>query len=308
MAAFSLAELEKMYESVESISDMLNNFFEHPVAERVESLDVFEQNAKKNVFCVFVRNNEYVPDNFSILVNIPYIINENDSHIKSFQLIKGFGGRFEIKIVNYKTEQTVFGVSSINKGSGILSVKYNHKTDAHVLNDPKINSGTNVMILGLGICYIFKVKTIVLGDKATVQCDSNEKYPLRLTLFKKLSDQKGFYEKFGFKLSDQLNIPLKMVKNAKMKDLMGLFDQSWDDDSTIKEYITSLTSMNTIGEKNCNVFSNLLENISSVMHCGSANDRLQQLCEAITDINKNIEHQEKTLVYQDYIDLQNLSN
>lgn len=284
-----------------SLSTMFDELFDHPKLEIADTIEDFFELAQNNIFVGYKRENDYVSGNYSLLLNIPYLINDNDQIIKSFQFIRGFSNHYEIKIMNYKTDQTVFGISDIIRGRGVLSIKYNNRTDSEVFKDPKIKNGTDVMILGLGIAYLFGINLIILGDKATVNCDYQEKYPLRLTLFKNIIGQAGFYQKFGFQWDTDLTIYFEMLGNAFMSEVLTIFGEEVEgEDITVREYIYSLTLLDEIGNTNCQHFSNLLENIVHVKSCESVDDHLQQLCEAIVKINDGIEHQEKKISFEDY--------
>lgn len=291
-----------------TIANVFNRFLNDASIRIVYDMDTFLLEAQNDSFCHYKRENIYVPGNSSLLINIPYIINDHDHVVKSFQLIRGFSGRYEFKIMNYQTTYTVFGISDIDGGTGVLSIKYNNRTDSHVFGDPHIKNGTDVMLLGLGLAYLLGIKKVVLEDQATVNCDFNSQYPLRLTLFKNLIGQPGFYQKFGFQLRKDLTIPFLMIRNASMSDVFTIFGQQWlsDPDITVYEYIYSLSIMDTMGEHNCDLLSHLLGDIASLKHCNQIGDDHHQLCEAFTEVNTFLKHQEKVLTYDDYINMEKL--
>src|SRR5437868_6536272 len=207
MDSFLLTDLHMYFDQL-TLSDVFDFLYHDTNIQNISTMDTFMEQAQAHKFCSFRRDNMYVPGNSSLLINVPYVINERDSIVKSFQLIKGFSGRYEFKIMNYETDYTVFGISDISTDistdTGVLSIKYNHRVDNKVFNDPYIKTGTDVMILGLGIAEVLRIKKVILGDQATVNCDYNVQYPLRLTLFKNLRGQPGFYQKLGFTLRKDL--------------------------------------------------------------------------------------------------------
>lgn len=304
---FRLTDFIHYFSDHSTIADVFDLIFNDPSIKIIPDMDTFMLKAEEHLFCSYKRENVYVPGNVSLLINIPYIINNHDQIVKSFQLIRGFSNRYEFKIMNYQTNYTVFGISDIDGGSGVLSIKYNNRMDTHVFGDPHIKNGSDVMILGLGLAYLLKIKKVVLGDQATVNCDYHSQYPLRLTLFKNLIGQPGFYQKFGFHLRKDISIPLLMIRNASMTDVFTIFGKSWlNQDLTVSEYIYSLTLMETMGEHNCDVLSHLLEDIASLKHCNQIDEDLIQLCEAFTEVNRYLEHQEKIITYDDYLKMEKM--
>jgi hypothetical protein len=301
---FRLTDFPHYFADDSSIAQVFDRLFNDPSIQMIEDMDQFMIEAQYHRFCGVKRQNLYVPNNYSLLINIPYIINNHDQTVKSFQFIRGFSGRYEFKIMNYETNYTVFGISDIDGGTGVLSIKYNSRIDYQVFKDPHIRNGSDVMLLGLGLAYLLKIRKIVLGDQATVYCDYHSEYPLRLTLFKNLMGQPGFYQKFGFQLRKDLSIPFLMIRNAPMVDVFNIFGKDWiGDNVTVEEYIYSLSIMETMGEHNCDRLSHLLEDMASLKDCNQIHEELIQLCEAFREINMFLEHQEKLVNYNDYLNM-----
>lgn len=277
--------------------------------------DWIETGIKNNIFCKCTRKNLYIPNNFSININIPFIVNKADGAVKSIQFVKGFTNKYELKITNYLKNQDgipLFAISDIKQDSGILGLTFRKERDHLVLNDNRIDNGTTLMILGLSIAQSFRMQKLVLSDNATVECGGRyAESPLQLTLYKKIIGNLGFYEKFGFVIDSGVEISINMLSNARMIDIMYMIGKSFSDENiTLKEFVLKLHNkdMTENLEVYCSELSNLLKAIALDKHdcMKKLSEYYRQLCEAVSYIESHIHHQEKIITFRDFENVQKL--
>ena len=81
---------------------------------------------------------------------------------------------------------------------------YELNNNVYIANIHKINeiSGTQMIEFVLKLLEVLGVNMASLYDAASVKCDNNN---MQLSFFKLIEKKRGFYEKFGFKLSSQIN-------------------------------------------------------------------------------------------------------
>ena len=81
---------------------------------------------------------------------------------------------------------------------------YELNNNVYIANIHKTNeiSGTQMIEFVLKLLEVLGVNMASLYDAASVKCDNNT---MQLSFFKLIEKKRGFYEKFGFKLSSQMN-------------------------------------------------------------------------------------------------------
>lgn len=267
-----------------------------------DNYNLFQQRVSENQIAIHKQKNSYINNSFMWTINIPYRYNESDQYTKSFQFVKGYAGFYTIKIVNIVEDRELFVVSGIDENTytGELGIKFNKDIDKN-LGDPRIKSGTDLISIGMAICYIMGVRNIKLGDQATVLCDGNSEYILPLSLMKRLNGDLGFYEKQGFKLTNNIDILIETIREANTHDVLIASNNKPNiPNMKVRDYVKQIMTIEgKKGDKLCEEFSNFLVSIQNPGDCNYQNPRIKDLCIIMKDLKRSMSSQIKELNYDD---------
>lgn len=244
--------------------------------------------------------NKLLKGNYAYILQIPFIISEEDKYPKKFLFEKDFDGVYNVKLGDGE-----FLLVGMEFGSPMIEGLWFDKKRTKI-NDPKIKSGGALLLLGMGLSYFLGVRKVTLSDMALIYCDETYETFIGLSLLKILGGSLGFYEKYGFKGSRDISIYRKMLKNVRMPLLMESLGLEWNGGNIkVTDYLNSfkddfLTNEN-FNVNVCKDVSVLIGVASSIEGSYLTNDENNQVLEAIARINDyNQELQSKSITFEDY--------
>jgi hypothetical protein len=187
-----------------------------------------------------------------------YIINKNKNDIKDFInkyknktfTIKNNDIEFQVKLIKHKSiiksKLDYYSIETIELSQDRYNVKYIFKISFldPIQNKPSFEnilinnisksekySGSIVVNFVIDFLKSFiQIKKLYLGDRTTVNCKNSDDN-LNLSLYKLITSNIGFYQKFGFRLITQngedinnnlINIS-KKVSNYKVNIILNIF-------------------------------------------------------------------------------------
>jgi hypothetical protein len=249
-------------------------------------------------------------DAVSTTLYVPFIINDDDTITKMVIITKGFTGKYEFALLNCATGIPVYAVSNIalvgEYWTGQMSIRYDRTRDSlAVYNDPKVNSGNSLLLLGNALARLFRVDRITIGDKATVPCLLGGASTVYLTALKRLVGQAGFYEKVGYVVpADAVkginvirDIPLSRFLASTNPTALSTVERIWSDflQQPLSNFIVFyLEQWKNQPKEICDVITAITTSISENRSCKDA-----ELCEILSTINTNLARQYKVVTEQD---------
>jgi hypothetical protein len=210
-------------QSIDTIDKVFNYFNEDPSIRDTNELACI-QGSYPIQFLRQIRRSEYT-ENTSIVISIPFIINERDTFPKILLFIRGFTNKYEILIKNCATDITAYAISNIHLVDGLwtgqMSIRFDKNRDAlAVYNDTKLFTGTNILLLGNAIARLFHVEKITIGDEATVPCILEGTGQIYITLMKRFAGQTGFYERIGFIIPNSAIQLINIIRKITMSNFL----------------------------------------------------------------------------------------
>jgi hypothetical protein len=272
----------------------LNNITE--IFNELNNLKIFKKynekiydlcNDNKYLPIKFIRNdiiNEYNIKQTKIILLIPFIVNHNDTTIKTFIITKNYSDSYDIELYDCKLRKNndinkqadkIISVSfikknTLNKYHGSLSIYAKDLDKYYGCN--KITNGSNAFILILGLAFIFKVDQIGLSDDASIECIIDKIIDIKhFSLLRMIQKKLSFYEGFGFirknnqkekEIYDIIyefqNKPIKYLIN----DIPNNINENINFGDFVNDYYNNKHKNNNNYSKYCSLINTILESLN----------------------------------------------